>query len=385
MKKLLFLQSEVKNPFALYEIMLKEGSIHWDKENKTWVSYSYDACTTILNSADVLIPQIDEKNVHQLNEFALHIKNGLVRLSNGMQHEITREITMYLFDGMKKISIDLTLQSILSTTTKNNKVDWVDTVCKQLPALVILQSFDFGDEECDLILGEIELLKMIMLPHKNKEQVARINSSAERIFKITENHILEVQSGLVSRLVMKYKLEYNDAVFLCISNLIGLLIQSYDGCRGILSNAILRILKSKEFSEQKCMHQEWVEKMVIETLRFDPPFHHTKRIVGKDIVVNNITIKKGASIVVMLAAANRDKKKFNNPSNFSIERHNANECLTFGMGSHMCLAKHFSIHLTTETIYHFLKMYKTITLLENDVQYEPVMHARLPKQITLSF
>jgi cytochrome P450 len=69
---------------------------------------------------------------------------------------------------------------------------------------------------------------------------------------------------------------------------------------------------------------------------------------------------------------------------FDIERSNNHEHLTFGTGGHMCVAKHFSIHLTTEALRYLFDNYNNISILEDKIEYEPLINARLPKAIWIS-
>jgi cytochrome P450 len=158
-----------------------------------------------------------------------------------------------------------------------------------------------------------------------------------------------------------------------------LFIQSYDAGRGILSNSLLQILANKSFSDRS-----EIQKSIIETLRFDPPIHNTRRVANTDIILGETIIKEGEKILLVLASANRDSEKFETESNFDIERVNNNENLTFGIGGHMCLAKHFSINLATEVLWFLFKEHNTIKLLENSIEYEPMINARLPKNIWIS-
>jgi cytochrome P450 len=119
-------------------------------------------------------------------------------------------------------------------------------------------------------------------------------------------------------------------------------------------------------------------------LRFDPPIHNTRRIATQDIFIGESLIKKNDSILIVLASANRDPQKFENALDFDIKRNNNNENLTFGTGGHMCVAKHFSIHLATEALWFLFDEYKTIKLLENNIQYEPMINVRLPKSVWIS-
>ncbi|MDA6071617.1 cytochrome P450 [Flavobacterium sp. AC] len=377
----LFFQSDVQDPYSIYQLMLGKNPIYWDEENKIWVIYSYESCIEILKNPDALIPVINLNNEQKLNEHALDILNNLARLSNEIQHTINREIANLLFSNLKSVDINTILYKLIKDDLIENEVDWVNSVCKKLPLLVVLKSFGFTANDCAFILDKIEILVKIMLPNKSKEEVKLINQVSERIFSIVEKQLLlfDFYKPLLNKISELEVLPLDEIKKITISNLIGLLIQSYDAGRGILSNSLLQIIKHKTFSNKAT-----IQKSVIETLRFDPPIHNTRRIANADITLGKTTIKKGEKIMVVLAAANRDLQKFENESNFDIERFNNNENLTFGIGGHMCLAKHFSINLATEVLWFLFNEHKIITLLENNIEYEPLINTRLPKTIWIS-
>ena len=127
-----------------------------------------------------------------------------------------------------------------------------------------------------------------------------------------------------------------------------------------------------------------MQSVIIESLRFDPPIHNTRRVAVGDIVLNDMVIKKGDKIVLVLASANRDANQFLNPENFDPTRVNNGEHLTFGTGGHECLAKHFSIRLATDALLYLFGQYKNVSLLDENIDYEPLSNARLPKNILIS-
>jgi cytochrome P450 len=386
MSSTLFLQSEVQDPYSLYATMLNEHPAYWDEANQIWAIYSHKYCTEILSSSNVHIPVINQNNEQKLNEYALRIVSQLSRLSNGIQHQIAKETAMLLFSNMKSISINEITEELLQNGLIQNKTDWVNTVCKKLPILVILKSFDFKEDDCLFISEKTEQLVKIMLPNKSTEQVQSINEISKEIYLITEKQLssLNFYQPLLNTISKTHNIGLNETIAMCVSNLMGLFIQSYDAGRGILSNSLLQIINNDNIIFENGRNKMWTQKLVIETLRFDPPIHNTRRVAVADITLGDTLIKKGDAIFLVLAAANRDPQKFNNPMNFDIERTNSNEHLTFGIGGHMCLAKHFSINLATEALSYLLDQYKIIKLLENNIQYEPMINARLPKNILIS-
>ncbi len=54
----LFLQSEIQDPYKLYETMLCENPVYWDDTNQLWAIYSYKSCKEILNKDSAHILQL---------------------------------------------------------------------------------------------------------------------------------------------------------------------------------------------------------------------------------------------------------------------------------------------------------------------------------------
>lgn len=378
MSSSLFLQSDVRDPFSIYKTMLDENPIYWDDENKIWAIYSYKYCVEILKNTQAYIPVINQNNEQKLNKYALDILNNLTRLSNGIQHEISREIAMLLFSNMKSITIETIIYQLFEKDLIENKIDWVYSVSKKLPILILLKSFGFSENDSVFISEKIEIISKIMLPNKTEEQIKSINEISEHLYLIVEKHLSSqsLYEDSFIKISESHKLSLDEIRTKFVSNLIGLCIQSYDAGRGILSNSLLQIIKHKTFADKA-----EIEKSIIETLRFDPPIHNTRRIANDDIILENTLIKKGDFIIIVLAAANRDSEKFENASTFNSNRINNNENLTFGIGGHQCLAKHFSIQIATEALWYLFENNKNITLLENNIQYESLINARLPKEI----
>ncbi|EJL66846.1 cytochrome P450 [Flavobacterium sp. CF136] len=381
MSSTLFLQSDTNNPYLIYKTMLEKHPVYWDETNKIWAIYSYEDCISILKNPKAQIPAINPNNEQKLNQYSLEIFNNLARLSNGIQHDIAREIATSLFSNINSVDINYIISQLIKNDLAENKIDWVNSVCKKLPILVLLKSFGFEENDCDFISDKIEFFTKIMLPNKTKEQVKLINDYSEKFYSIVEKHLfsLAFYKPLLSKISEKHNIQFDEIIPIVVSNLIGLCIQSFDAGRGILSNSFLQIVQNKNISDKIA-----IEKSVIETLRFDPPIHNTRRIATEDFLIGESLIKKNDAILIILASANRDSVKFDNALSFDMERNNNNENLTFGIGSHMCLAKYFSIHLATEALWFLFDQFKTITLLENNIQYEQMINARLPKIMWIS-
>ena len=72
-----------------------------------------------------------------------------------------------------------------------------------------------------------------------------------------------------------------------------------------------------------------------ELLRFEPPGPHVARYVANDVVFHDQTVPAGSALLLMLASANRDERRFADPDRFDIHRRSHH--MSFGYGTHYCL------------------------------------------------
>jgi cytochrome P450 len=79
-----------------------------------------------------------------------------------------------------------------------------------------------------------------------------------------------------------------------------------------------------------------IPKVIDEALRFEPTGHAVARYVMQDVEYHGTTIPAGTPILLLLASANRDPRRYADPDVFDIRREDIQH-LTFGFGLHYCL------------------------------------------------
>ena len=76
---------------------------------------------------------------------------------------------------------------------------------------------------------------------------------------------------------------------------------------------------------------------VEEALRLDPPLHLFTRYALEDVDAAGRRFRKGETVGLLLAAANRDPSAFPNPAQADLSRPNAAQHQAFGAGVHFCV------------------------------------------------
>jgi cytochrome P450 len=84
-----------------------------------------------------------------------------------------------------------------------------------------------------------------------------------------------------------------------------------------------------------------IPNVVEETLRFEPTGHASARYVTEDFDYDGVTLPAGSPVLLLMASANRDPRRFESPDVYDIRRKDVAH-LTFGYGPHFCLGAHLA-------------------------------------------
>ena len=78
-----------------------------------------------------------------------------------------------------------------------------------------------------------------------------------------------------------------------------------------------------------------------ETIRWEPPVTVILRRATTDTELAGVAVEEGADVGLLLGAANRDERKYENPDHFDVFRE-SRQSLGFGFGVHVCLGMHLA-------------------------------------------
>lgn len=115
-----------------------------------------------------------------------------------------------------------------------------------------------------------------------------------------------------------------------------LLLAGNETTTNLIGNGMLALGRNPEQLERLRREPALMPTAVEEMLRYDSPVQSTVRTCTGDANVNGSPIAKDEMVFVIIAAANRDPRKFPEPERFDITR-SPNEHLSFGEGIHFCL------------------------------------------------
>jgi cytochrome P450 len=154
--------------------------------------------------------------------------------------------------------------------------------------------------------------------------------------KVVEERRREPGDDLISLLVHA---EEEDGV-LDTGQVVGfaslLLAAGSETTTNLIGNALLALHENPDQAEALRSEPGLIPQLLEEALRFDPPVQLLMRLATRETRLAGVSIPEGAMVVPLLASANRDPGRFEEPDRFDVRRDTQGH-LSFGLGNHFCL------------------------------------------------
>ncbi len=104
----------------------------------------------------------------------------------------------------------------------------------------------------------------------------------------------------------------------------------------LLGNAMRYIADQPGLQAQLRQDPKLIAPMLEEVLRLEGSSKITTRLARRDSKIGGHDIPAGTKVLVALAAANRDPRRWETPNEFALNRAKIRENLAFGRGAHVC-------------------------------------------------
>jgi cytochrome P450 len=104
----------------------------------------------------------------------------------------------------------------------------------------------------------------------------------------------------------------------------------------LIGNMTVTLARNPEARAQCVADPSLIARAVEETMRMEGSSQLIGRVAMEDVTLHGVTIPAGKRVGMLLVAANRDERHFENPDVFSLERNNRDH-MGFGFGIHSCV------------------------------------------------
>jgi len=121
-----------------------------------------------------------------------------------------------------------------------------------------------------------------------------------------------------------------------IAGLLMLLTAGHETTANLISNIVAALLDDPQLADLLHRRPDLLQAAVDELARLHSPTQYTARTTLVDIDLAGQVVPAGSSVVLMLAAANRDPRAFPDPDAVRLDRPATPQPVAFGHGPHFC-------------------------------------------------
>lgn len=169
---------------------------------------------------------------------------------------------------------------------------------------------------------------------------------------------------------------------------IGLLIAGHETTANQIANFTYVLLSEPRHWELLCSRPELVPGAIEELLRYVQlgSGGSFARVATEDVVLGDVTVRAGESVIVNTQAANRDESVFDNSEELDLTRNN-NPHMAFGHGIHHCLGAQLARLELQVALGSLLQRFPTLHLAVpfEEVPWKTGLLVRGPKALPVSW
>ena len=330
------------NPYPYYRALAAGGPIRFDRRLGIWVVSGYDAIGEVLHSSVIRTRPVSEPVPAGLVGTATgDVFARLIRMTDGPR---SREVRQALQTALAMIPpehswrlADETAARVFSTAAAAGEPDWPNRALFALPVTVMGSLLGLPGAILDGLTGRVRRFAAAIAPAPfTGSAVAADQATRDLAGQI--GALLDRPTGGAQALLGEVARKAEAAGVerdIIVANAIGVLFQSLDATAGLIGNTLRTLAAQPALQEAVEADPARLAAVVDETARHDPPVQNTRRFVAETTIIAGQVVEPGATLLLLLAAANRDPAIFPDPDRFDLER-DGRSSLTFGVGPHRC-------------------------------------------------
>jgi cytochrome P450 len=257
--------------------------------------------------------------------------------------------------------------SILDSLPIGESFDWVDKVSMELTAMTLATLFGMPQQDrrkltrwSDIVMAQPGNGIVDTWEEKRAEMFAYagyfINMWNERVnSEPTGDMISMLAHGEATRAMSQF--EY-------LGNVILLTIGGNDTTRNTITGSVFAMNRYPDQFAKLKADPSLLPSMVSETIRWQTPLAHMRRVATQDFELGGKMIRKGDNVAMWYVSGNRDDEVIERADEYIIDRPRPRQHLSFGFGIHRCVGNRLA-ELQLKIIWEeIMKRFPEIEVLE---------------------
>lgn len=350
----LFGPEMLADPYPVYARLRAESPVHWHAPFGVWILSRYDDVDAVLRDARRFSSMMtggvgtagDAGARRDMETLLTFVANSMV-FTDPPHHTRLRALAAKAFNARAveamRSKIAALAEELLDAKSRTGGMDAIWDFAFPFPIIVMLTllGIPVKDRErikywCDGFLVPFGRPPEALSRTEWREASESAQALRGYVGGLIDEAHANPSEGLLSAMVQTAdggdRLS-KDELF---ATTILLLIAGHENMTGLIGGSVLALARHPDQWTRLGEEPSLMENAVEELLRYVCPNHFIRRRALEDVSMCGKTIKKGDTLFLMLAAANRDPAHFPDPERLDIARPHVRN-VALGHGIHSCL------------------------------------------------
>ena len=398
-----FSEEVLECPFDFYKLAREEAPVYLLPGTNIYLVTRHadiramlkDTETFSSNFAHLLSGSGETKEVRELYKGTVEPADTLLTL-DPPRHRVYRSLVNKVFSA-KRVEqmhdyIEQIVDELIDGFVDDGECEFIAAFASPLPLMVIADQLGIDRE----LLPRFKVwsdslaarLGGMVSPEEAKDIAMAVREYQEYILGVIAARREQPRDDMISDLAnaeIDDGRKLNDAEVISIVQ--QFLVAGNETTTSSLAGGLLSLIQDPEQMRLLREDPSRMENTVEEILRTETPSAGLWRAVTRDVEWGGTLIPEGAMVMLRYAAANRDERVFEDAERFDICRHNADDHIAFGQGTHFCPGAMLARKEMIVALNAFLARVENIQLAEgkNDLTHWPNMVLRGLKALHITF
>lgn len=282
------------------------------------------------------------------------------------------------------------IDDIVAKHGNEGEFDWAWEFAALYPVTVIAEVLGVPTER----RAEFKVWVDLILSAANRnaygpEKLAKIQEAKVKTRQFIEDLYDERAANLGDDLISKFIQTEVDGVQMTrnqvLSMAVLLLIGGVETTTNLLGTTLVELKRHPEVYKRVRADHSLITPLIEEVLRYNPSVQIIFRHTTKDTELGGVKIPKGSAVMPILASANRDETKFENPEVFDIDRKIEVPLMSFGQGPHYCMGNYLSRMESRSALEVAFSRFAELDVVSDEIHWIDSYFARGPHTLPMRF
>lgn len=343
----------IANPYPTYALLRDEHPLYWSEKWSVWIVSRYEDVQRILGDFDAFsnagrfgaISQSLSPNERlQLQPVINHNSVGMLQ-ADPPDHTRLRSLVRKVFSPrvIKNITplVHSVVGEVLEKASREGGLEVVTDLAFRVPIAVICELLGVPRSDADLFMKWADAISSFQATGApdpvNSQRAAIAVVEIENYFdEVCTSRRSQPGDDLISIMIRARDGDSSLTHAELINMSVNLLFAGHETTKSLIANATLALMNHDSQRLRLVEDPSMISIAIEESLRFDSPVQRGWRRVSRPQELYGQHLRVDDVIFMMIGAANRDPRVFDDPDDFDITRQ-PNRHIAFGYGIHHCI------------------------------------------------